>query len=640
MGNITLDKINKLKGYGLHLIPIEKKRPKTKRIGTNGSTDYSWKFADPEHTKFLEFSDEELLKYDLGVNHEASRTVAVDFDCEEALLFKDMIPETLTVSSVYDGHEKVRQKIYKLAADVEEVHESFPKANSKHQQKDGTVIEQLAHTQSWIEGSNRYISTDIPPKTLDTEEYESLRATTRKVYALSMFKRLYPKKDSNRDDFRLTLAGVLNLETKWDLKEKKEFVKKLCKAAGDKAVNKALEKIGRVEKNIKRNITKGREASYKIWGTKHMSEILGRLGQDGGMDFVDAIRDPSFEAPEPNEEEEKTVKPQGLTTLTLNEFVDRNYPPIQYYMYPIISDDCLGMIFALPGKGKTLFAQELAWRCSQGLDFMDYKYNTLLTPPPALYVEGEMSAKQIQDRLVKMVERDRGLKELDLDNFHIAVLKEQPNENYQKLQTPEGRLNVQLKADEIYKNTGRKPIIFLDNVRFLMGNFNEKEGQDWIDFVLWLATLRAKGYSTYFLHHAVNTGEKASGSGYQDSNLDVNIKLSEPEENSATDHDKDHFTQIQFEFKKMRENVMGHMKPFIMVVDRDKGTWTKFPVLNKTERKIKSMLDSGKAAKDIIDPDKEGMSKANVHKTINKLKGVITDGLNKETIDGKTKEIC
>ena len=78
------------------------------------------------------------------------------------------------------------------------------------------------------------------------------------------------------------------------------------------------------------------------------------------------------------------------------------------------------MIFALPGKGKTLFAQELAWRCSQGLDFMDYKYNTLLTPPPALYVEGEMSAKQIQDRLVKMVERDRGLKELDLDNFHIA----------------------------------------------------------------------------------------------------------------------------------------------------------------------------------------------------------------------------
>jgi hypothetical protein len=57
MNSITIDKINKLRGYGLHLIPIEKKRPKSKRIGTNGSTDYSWKFADPEHEKFLEWSD-------------------------------------------------------------------------------------------------------------------------------------------------------------------------------------------------------------------------------------------------------------------------------------------------------------------------------------------------------------------------------------------------------------------------------------------------------------------------------------------------------------------------------------------------------------------------------------------------------
>ena len=190
-----------------------------------------------------------------------------------------------------------------------------------------------------------------------------------------------------------------------------------------------------------------------------------------------------------------------------------------------------------------------------------------------------------------------------------------------------------------YKKTGKKPIIFLDNVRFLMGNFNEKEGQDWIDFVLWLATLRAKGYSTYFLHHAVNTGEKASGSGYQDSNLDVNIKLSQPDENSATDHSSDHFTQIQFEFKKMRENVIGQMTPFIMVVDRNKGSWSKFPVLNKTERKIKSMLDSGKSAKDIINPEKEGMSKANVHKTINKLKGE-NDGVDKKTSNREAKEVC
>ena len=88
----------------------------------------------------------------------------------------------------------------------------------------------------------------------------------------------------------------------------------------------------------------------------------------------------------------------------------------------------------------------------------------------------------------------------------------------------------------------------------------------------------------------------------------------------------------------MRENVIGQMLPFIMVVDKDKGSWFKVPVLGKTERKIKELLDDGKEAKDIIS-DKEGMSKSNVHKVIKKLKGA-DDGASKQTINGKTKEIC
>ena len=87
----------------------------------------------------------------------------------------------------------------------------------------------------------------------------------------------------------------------------------------------------------------------------------------------------------------------------------------------------------------------------------------------------------------------------------------------------------------------------------------------------------------------------------------------------------------------MRENVIGQMMPFIMVVDKNTGSWSKVPVLNKTERSIKTLLDNGKEAKDII-CDKEGFSKANVHKTINKLKGE-NNGIDKQTINRKTKEV-
>jgi len=48
--------------------------------------------------------------------------------------------------------------------------------------------------------------------------------------------------------------------------------------------------------------------------------------------------------------------------------------------------------------------------------------------------------------------------------------------------------------------------------------------------------------------------------------------------------------------------------------------WKKHPLLIKTQRKIKEELDAGKEAKDIIDPNKDGFSKANVYKVMKMLK--------------------
>jgi len=605
--SITIDNIKTWKDWGMVLTPAKDKKPLTKE----GEWSAKW-------------SDEELLKAErLAVFHQpekrgvkGSNIMTIDFDCPKfiASAFSSLFPVSFSMGKE-DSSGSIRTTHIEYEID--------PADKPKTLSCEG-VIEALSSTCSIIAGKDRHLINNIKPLRLSKTQLGHVLITVKVVNFLREAFLLFPEKGlQKRDNFHLRLAGSL-LDTDLTSERKEEIIEAFCYATNDlREIENRKRKIKYVEKNP--------ESAFRIKG----------LCEYAGVDHTSPLAK-AFDELKPEievDKKEEPETPQGLTTLTLNQFVDRNYPPITYYMYPIISNECLGMIFALPGKGKTLFALELAWRCSQGLDFMDWKFNNMIKPPPVLYVEGEMSATQVQDRVSSMVERDRGLKDFDLDNFYIAVLKEQPNESYQKLKTPEGRLNVQNSADEIYKKTGKKPIIFLDNVRFLMGNFNEKEGQDWIDFVLWLATLRAKGYSTYFLHHAVNTGEKASGSGYQDSNLDVNIKLSQPDENSATDHSSDHFTQIQFEFKKMRENVIGQMTPFIMVVDRNKGSWSKFPVLNKTERKIKSMLDSGKSAKDIINPEKEGMSKANVHKTINKLKGE-NDGVDKKTSNREAKEVC
>jgi hypothetical protein len=625
MNSITLDNIKTFREkYNMALMvcsksdnPKHDKKPEsywTGKYKSNGKKEYKWK-VNPTEDELLKAERIALIHspQTKGITDKAN-FLTIDFDCKEFIAnkFSPVFPDTFTIGKEHNGSIRTTHLEYEID----------PKDKPRHLPEYEGVIEALGSTCSIIAGVDRHIIDGRAPTRLSKAELERVLELVKVVNFFRECVKVFPPKGKKkRDKFHLRLAGAL-LDTELSTKDKQMMVERLCKITDDEdEIDNRVNKIEYVEKKP--------EDAFRIKG------LCEYAGVDHTSPLAKAFDELKPSAGEDGDKEK--TKLQGLATLTLDQFVERNYPPIQYYMYPIISTECLGMIFALPGKGKTLFAQELAWRISQGLDFMHWKYNTLMSPPPILYVEGEMSAKQIQDRINNMIDRDRD-KIKDLKNFHIAVLKEQPNESYQKLKTEEGRFNVVLAAEAIYKETGKKPIIFLDNIRFLMGNFNEKEGQEWIDFVLWLATLRAKGYSTYFLHHSVNTGEKASGSGYQDSNLDVSIKLSDPADYRDAKYSADHFTQIQFEFKKMRENVIGQMTPHIMVVDKDKGSWFRVPVLNKTERIIKSLLDDGKGAKDIIS-GKEGMSKANVHKVINKLKGA-DDGTNKQTINGKAKEVC
>jgi len=505
---ITIDNIKTWRDWGMVLTPAKDKKPLTK----NKVWSADW-------------TEDDLLKADrLAVFHEPEKRgvkganiMTIDFDCPKfiASAFSSLFPASFSIGKK-DSTGAIRPTHIEYEIDPAD------KPRGKDVPKYEGVIEVLTCTCSIIAGKDRHLIHNVKPLRLSKTQLESVLVTVKVVNFLRELFLKFPEK-GNRDEVYLRLAGALTKDTDLSTEMKEKMIDSMCYATKDLEINKRIKKVAYQEKQL--------EAGQEIAGIKSLCEILNVKNTSPLSKAFDELKPVTVE-----DQKDKSEPPQGLTTLTLNQFVAKTYPPITYYMYPIISNECLGMIFALPGKGKTLFALELAWRCSQGLDFMDWKFNNMIKPPPVLYVEGEMSATQVQDRVSSMVERDRGLKDFDLDNFYIAVLKEQPNESYQKLKTPEGRLNVQNSADMIYKKTGKKPLIFLDNVRFFMGNFNEKEGQDWIDFVLWLATLRAKGYSTYFLHHAVNTGEKASGSGYQDSNLDVNIKLSEPDENFAADY--------------------------------------------------------------------------------------------------------
>ena len=155
----------------------------------------------------------------------------------------------------------------------------------------------------------------------------------------------------------------------------------------------------------------------------------------------------------------------------------------------------------------------------------------------------------------------------------------------------------------------------------------EKEGAEWVELMQWLSRLRNKGYHVTFLHHPTKEGKTASGSNIKERSIDIDMKLETPDEKTIIEEFEEGHTQMQIEFLKWREHMNTfHSKKRIAVINRAKGSWDIFPMLNKTQRSIFAALKQGKKAEDIISA-KEGMSKANVYKVIKILKseGVLED---------------
>jgi hypothetical protein len=249
-----------------------------------------------------------------------------------------------------------------------------------------------------------------------------------------------------------------------------------------------------------------------------------------------------------------------------------------------------------------------------------------------------MASGQLQSRALEIAEREDF--KINPDKFRVATLGDQEHGRYQSLTTPEGREDIAYTAHEMFEKTGNKPIIIIDNIRFAMGDFDEKEGSQWLGLVMWCAQMRSRGYSICYLHHAVNTGNKFSGSGYGNSNVNVEFQLrAAADDEMHPDYDIDNYTQFVFQFKKMRENVVGAMTPFLVVTCKKTHKWFKLPLLSKTERQIKDLIDDGMSVKDIVAHGKakelDGFSKANVHKVKNKL-GVKNDKTDKDRSSEKT----
>jgi len=602
---INAANIQTFRKYGLVLTPVHKsKDPKTdKNPVCNAKTNWTW-----SNKAGYEWTDQELLDANrIGAYHNDSGIMDVDFDDKtfNAHKFIDMLPPTLTIGKNVNGREVPTHKIYKKKDNVKFKPYSYPTTAAKG----GKIIETLTSGQTIIAGVDRVIINNVEPTVIDPR---SLSLELRLIVA---FSELYPlvKDIKNRNDFYFKLGGALARESDVPMDLRIKYVEKLCELTNDNEVRNRVGCIERQQENFK-------ERPDEVFGMKELSEFLG-----ANLKGFDEIK----REVETVEEEEK--KATGLSFLNSYQFSAMDFPKPEYLLYPLVAKQQIRQVFAGAGTGKTLLMLHEACALAGGYDFLHYK-NEKKTKTPVLYVEGEMDSSMIDKRKMQVEQAyEREGKEFPHENLFLSTLALQKDMHFESLTTTVGRLNVEITVKQIEKITGIKPVIYLDNITALT-LMQEKEGADWIEFMQWTSKMRNRGYHITFLHHPTKTGETASGSNIKERSIDIDMKLSTPDEKTSLEEfdDVDH-TQICIEFKKWREHQNTfYSKKRIAVISRSTNKWEIFPMLTKTQRSIYNQLKEGKKAEDIINPVKEGMSKANVYKTIKILKseGVIENETN------------
>ena len=609
--SITPENITTFRNYGFALTPVKMdKSPATK----NGSWCKDW-------------SDTELLNAKrIGVFHKDSGIQDVDFDDKNFIAHKfiDMLPPTLTVGKYVDGVVIGTHKTYKIPNDEEANRYSFPSSTNKGDK----IIEILTSTQTIIAGVDRVIINNVEPIEINPTE---LQMHCRLIAAFSELYLHWPKPDSKmRDEAFLKLAGALTRETDIPTHIKEKYVEKLCHLTGDEEVRSRVNKVKYQEKKYK-------EDPDQVAGIKSLSQYLG----DINLKAFDEIK--RIETAEPLKSKEYNKVAKGLVVKRCDHFLAQTFPKPNYLLYPIIATKQIRQLFAKAGTGKTLYClHEMAAACS-GYDFLDFK-NHDNQKHPALYVEAEMDSSSIQHRLLDIEEAyEREGKILNKEFMFFATLANQEDMHFDSLTNHLGRLNVEISAQSIFDETSLKPIIYLDNITALT-IMQEKEGEEWIELMQWLSRLRNQGYHVTFLHHPTKQGLTASGSNIKERSIDIDMKLSTPEDNEAVPNMAEGYTQMKIEFLKWREHMnTSASTPRIAVIQRSSNEWSLHPLFDKTKRRIAELLEKGKSPEEIIKSNEgiKGFSKANVYKCLKQLnkKEEKKDAVNKQDTNGNAEDV-
>ena len=245
-----------------------------------------------------------------------------------------------------------------------------------------------------------------------------------------------------------------------------------------------------------------------------------------------------------------------IRAITMEEFLEMQLPKREMILSPFLPSQGLCLLYAKRGVGKTHVALGIAYAVASGGTFLKWE---ALKPRKVLYIDGEMPASAMQERLQRIALTE-DLQPPDPSYLRLITpdLQEQAMPD---LATKEGRSAL----DEL---TNDCDLIIIDNISTLFRSGVENEAESWQPVQDWALELRKRGKSVLFVHHAAKAGQQRGTSKREDI-LDCVIALKQSQEHCA-----DQGAAFEVIFEKTRHFAGDDAASFqVRLKEQDDGLW-------------------------------------------------------------------
>jgi RecA-family ATPase len=304
-------------------------------------------------------------------------------------------------------------------------------------------------------------------------------------------------------------------------------------------------------------------------------------------------------------------EPSGhlLPSVHVSELLAKNFPPRAMLLHPWLEERSSSMVYGRRGIGKSFLSLSIAIAVAGQRQFLDWRGEGKFG---VLYVDGEMAADQLQQRIKKLAGVDAATLPMHFmarDWYETGM----PSLN-----------DVQLRG-AIEKEAARHSVklVIIDNLSTLWRGA-ENEAESWDGMQEWIFRLRHRGHSVLLVHHAGKNGCQRGTSRKEDS-LDVVVRLG----NSASD-DATIGAAFNIEFEKTRAQLGDGARSFYARLRETRAlgleAWERSAVKLDTEvDEIVASVKAGKTQKEIA--AQRGVHPSTVSRAVKKARdeGLLPD---------------